>query len=320
MQMKWEKLGKVFDPTIDGPHDWMQEFSQCPFPFIINSEVIRLYFACRPKPDSNRLYVSQSAWVDLDRSDPTKVLAIAKKPILELGELGTFDEFGSMTSSFVRAGDNSIYCYYTGWTRMQSVPYTMAIGMGISSDNGISYTKVGKGPVLGLTKNEPILTSGPIVHLIDNQWHMWHITGTKWLSANGKREPIYRFVHATSDDGIEWKRNGIPIIEQKIPDECQVSFALFQLDNVWNAIFSYRHPVEFRKGGEGAYKLGLARSYDLEKWERCDEELGLELSEDGWDSEMMCYPQVCQVDGRTLLFYCGNGFGRYGFGCAELLM
>jgi hypothetical protein len=34
---------------------------------------------------------------------------------------------------------------------------------------------------------------------------------------------------------------------------------------------------------------------------------------------MICYPHIVEVDGRSLMFYCGNYFGREGFGCAELV-
>jgi hypothetical protein len=33
---------------------------------------------------------------------------------------------------------------------------------------------------------------------------------------------------------------------------------------------------------------------------------------------MICYPCVVEVDGRTLMFYNGNGFGQTGFGYAVL--
>ena len=37
--------------------------------------------------------------------------------------------------------------------------------------------------------------------------------------------------------------------------------------------------------------------------------LGLEVSDAGWDSEMVCYPHVFERDGRIHLLYNGNEFG-----------
>jgi hypothetical protein len=45
---------------------------------------------------------------------------------------------------------------------------------------------------------------------------------------------------------------------------------------------------------------------------------GLEVSQSGWDSEMVAYPHVFELNGRTHMFYCGNHFGKEGFGWATL--
>jgi hypothetical protein len=52
-------------------------------------------------------------------------------------------------------------------------------------------------------------------------------------------------------------------------------------------------------------------------WDRRDDEAGITVSAEGWDSTMIAYPCVLEVDGRRLMFYNGNGFGAEGFGWAE---
>ena len=47
--------------------------------------------------------------------------------------------------------------------------------------------------------------------------------------------------------------------------------------------------------------------------------VNLQVSETGWDSEMICYPHIAKIDNKIYLFYCGNEFGKNGFGVAELL-
>jgi len=42
--------------------------------------------------------------------------------------------------------------------------------------------------------------------------------------------------------------------------------------------------------------------------------VGIGLSEDGWDSEMICYPFVFRHKDKTYMLYCGNGYGKTGFG------
>ena len=67
------------------------------------------------------------------------------------------------------------------------------------------------------------------------------------------------------------------------------------------------------------YKLAYAESADGISWIRKDTELGLSLSPDGWDSQMMAYPAIVFWNDRVYMFYNGNDYGRSGFGYAELI-
>ncbi len=58
--------------------------------------------------------------------------------------------------------------------------------------------------------------------------------------------------------------------------------------------------------------------HDLANWVRDDADPLLPGTPGDWDSDMQCYPHAFECDGRTLLLYNGNEFGRYGFGLAEL--
>jgi hypothetical protein len=53
-------------------------------------------------------------------------------------------------------------------------------------------------------------------------------------------------------------------------------------------------------------------------WTRDDEMGGMQLAEDGWDSEMQCYPHLFRLDTQLYLLYNGNQFGKNGFGLAKL--
>jgi len=316
--LKWKKLGNIFDPADHDTAPWMHEYAQLPFPLEIDGNILRVYFATRPQKGNDLQYISRSGYVDLNKNNVNQILNISKEPILDLGGTGTFDEFGCMTSSFIRYR-GEIFAYYTGWTRMQSVPYSMAIGMAKSEDGGTMFKKISEGPILGITYMEPYLLSGPIVKRINRKWHMWYLTGTKWVLYDRKFEPVYKIAHATSRNGIDWNRDGRSVIPSIYEDECQVSFALFHFQDIWNVIFAYRRPVDFRENIINSYRLGYAWSTDLVNWQRDDSLSDLDVSQSGWDSEMLAYPQVCELNGRVLLFYCGNNFGFNGFGCAELL-
>ncbi|MFQ5751293.1 MAG: hypothetical protein ACE5HI_04785, partial [bacterium] len=65
-------------------------------------------------------------------------------------------------------------------------------------------------------------------------------------------------------------------------------------------------------------RIGYAESENGLDWIRKDEEVGIEVSDEGWDSEMICYPAVISVNGTTYMFYNGNNNGETGFGYAQL--
>jgi hypothetical protein len=81
--------------------------------------------------------------------------------------------------------------------------------------------------------------------------------------------------------------------------------------------FCYRGTQDFRDGAD-SYRIGYAWSTNLVDWTRDDEATGITTSATGWDSTMLAYPCVVPVRNKILMFYSGNGFGRDGFGYAEL--
>ena len=67
------------------------------------------------------------------------------------------------------------------------------------------------------------------------------------------------------------------------------------------------------------YRIGYAESPDGVHWSRMDEKMhSLDVSEGGWDSEMICYPYVFDHKGKRYMLYNGNGYGKTGFGLAVL--
>ena len=166
----WRKLGRIFDPTTIKDVPWMQEFAQGPATLICD-DYVRVYFSCRPPRDANGQYESRSAYVDLARNDLTKIIAVSPRPIIGLGEAGTFDEFGVYPTSVIRNGAE-IRAYYGGWTRCESIPFNVAIGCAVSRDGGVSFEKMGSGPILSYSPDEPFVISGPKIREFAGRWHL----------------------------------------------------------------------------------------------------------------------------------------------------
>jgi predicted GH43/DUF377 family glycosyl hydrolase len=312
----WKKLGRVFEPQNVQNRPWLKEFAQAPATLIFE-DFVRVYFSCRPPMDANGQYVSYSAYVDLDRDDLTRIVRVSEEPILSLGGLGEFDEFGTYPVSVVEVGD-LVWAYYAGWTRAESVPFNVAIGGAVSSDGGNTFTKLGSGPVLSYSLDEPFVLSGPKIRRFGGRWYLWYIAGRKWKLVDGRAEPVYKIRMATSTDGVAWNKVNRDLIESRIEeDEAQASPDVFFSNGVYHMFFCYRYSAHYR-GRENGYRIGYASSSNLVDWVRDDTKAGIEVSHEGWDSEMISYPHVFELDGHTYLAYLGNEVGRYGFGLAVL--
>jgi predicted GH43/DUF377 family glycosyl hydrolase len=296
----------------------MHEFAQAPATLVFD-DFVRIYFSTRPPRDEFGQYVSFTGFVDVDRSDLMKIIRISDLPVMPLGEVGTFDEFGTYPMSVIRVG-NEVWSYYGGWTRCESVPYTVSIGYAVSYDQGETFTKAGTGPLISFSLNEPMTISGPKIRKFNDRWHLYYVAGTSWKKDNGRPESIFKIRQATSPDGLLWERSGETVIPDLIGElECQASPDVIYFEDKYHMFFSYKHGSNFRENDRG-YRLGYAESHDGKTWTRNDKKIGLFPSgTSDWDGRSIAYPHVFELDGNRYMLYLGNDVGKTGFGLAKML-
>lgn len=312
----WKKLGRIFNPEDYNNRFFLKEFAQAPCAILFDG-FVRVYFSCRPEKDTNGSYVSYTAFADFEKNNLFNVIRVSESPILQLGSLGTFDEFGTYPVSVVKH-DDKLIAYYGGWTRCYSVPFNVSIGMAISENNGETFTKVGPGPILSFSKDEPFILSGPKIRYFNNKFYLFYIAGKKWILDNGKPEPVYRIRLATSEDGYTWHKLERDIIDVKLEeDEAQASPDVFFMNGIYHMVFCYRRSKDYRNA-EGGYRMGYAYSLDLLNWTREDSYCGMDVSKEGWDSESISYPHIFSIEQNTYMLYLGNQVGKYGFGLAQM--
>ncbi len=315
--MKWKKLGKIFDPTEHTLPNRCVEFAQSPQTLVL-ADRVRVYFSTRER-DSLGKYLSHVAYADFSR-DMKHLLGVSAQPVLPLGELGCFDEHGIFPINVLR-DDDRVLAYTTGWNRKVSVSADASIGLAISHDDGQTFKRYGSGPLLTASLKEPFLVADAFVQRYGDTYHMWYIYGTKWQKFIETEPPdrVYKIAHATSPDGINWQRDGRQIISDRLnSDECQALPTVICINNVYHMYFCYRQAHRFRHDSSRAYRIGYASSTDLKSWIRNDSLAGIDVSDEGWDSQMQSYPHVFECDGKAYLLYNGNEFGRHGFGLAVL--
>ena len=315
---QWHKLGLLLEPArlADKPV-WFNEFAQAPNSILFD-KFVRIYFCCRPKADTAGQYVSYCAYVDLNRGNLFEIVNMARAPVLALGELGTFDEFGTYPFSAIRDGAEILACY-GGWTRCESVPFNVSLGMARSTDGGNTFVRLGPGPVLSHSIDEPFVVTSPKIRKYGDTWYLAYTAGRRWLIADGRAEVIYKLRMAHSADGINWTRLNRDIIPDRLgADEAQACPDIFFSNGRYHMFFCYRQATDFRFSRERSYRIGYASSSDMLNWTRDDSKAGIDVSDEGWDSEMVAYPHLFEIDGTVYMLYLGNQVGRHGFGLARL--
>jgi len=307
--MKWVKKGLIFKPS-DAP-EFGFTHAQCPTALILN-EKIRIFFGSRLEDGSGGIF-----YMDVDPENPGKILYIHDRPVFVRGSTGSFDQDGVLQVCLSRHEEN-LYMYYGGFSRMISSPHTCMMGLATSTDDGESFLRFSEGPILPISKVDPFLIGSADIVFHGNKWHMIYTSGTKWFKSGVQFELAYALKYSSSIDGVNWDPSGNIVIQQ-----CAESFAdckpsIFKIGDTFHMYFSTREIFDYHDYGARSYRLAHATSEDLINWMRNDVKGAIDVSLEGWDSAMICYPNIIEHNGKIFMFYNGNSFGKSGFGYAEL--
>ena len=304
--MNWEKQGLVWGP--DGSSTWARSHAMVPTPVVLRDGEVRVYVGIRDEAGVGRV-----GYVDLDAADPSRVVRVADRPVLDIGDPGTFDDNGVLPSVVVPDGDR-LYMYYNGFQLGVKIRYTIFSGLAVSDDGGETFSRVSRAPVLDRSNAETTFRSAPFVMKSDTRWRIWYPAGDSWVTLDGKDVPVVRTVYAESADGVHWPEAGVTAIDFKDDDEHGIGRPWVARDDDGYKMF-YSIRVRSRPYDS---RLGYAESQDGLTWVRKDEEVGIDVSSEGWDTAMIRYGVPCRLAGRTVLFYNGDNFGESGFGWAVL--
>ncbi len=136
----------------------------------------------------------------------------------------------------------------------------------------------------------------------------------RWEGERGNAKHFYRLEYAESGDGIHWNRNGKIAIDFKDQWEYALGVPRVIKDSSgYKMWFCSRATQE-----NDSYRIRYAISKDGVHWERQDHLAGIDVSDSGWDSEMICYPYIFDHQGSRYMLYNGNSYGKTGFGIAVL--
>lgn len=280
---------------------------RAPVPLHLGDDLYRIYFASYDGLGRGRIFS-----LDLNLEKPTTYCNLKTIPVVDIGATGFFDDNGVIPSDVV-ATEEAIYLYTIGFSVKNRVLFDAATGLAISRDGGRSFGKL-NGPVLDRGVDDPCFAASPTVVREDDGWRMWYVSCDYWRPHGTGYRHYYNIKHKRSADGIYWEPRSTVSIDYASEHEYAISRpSVIRDKGIYRMWYSFRE-----QPGIATYRIGYAESPDGLSWTRFDDRAGIDVSDSGWDSEMICYPRVFMHGDLFYLLYNGNGYGRSGFGLARL--
>jgi hypothetical protein len=299
--MNWEKQGQIYSAGSHNP-DILSHASN-PLAVHLNDDIYRVFFSAR-----NIENKSSVSYVDIDIVTRTVVTESHDTAALH-GDEQSFYSHGISIGNIYNGAGGEKYILYMGWQIHGNSHWIGEIGR-LQLVNKQKLVITPKSAFMALDKEDNISLSYPYVIFHEGIYKMWYGSTITWHTENG--EMLHVIKYATSTDGEQWEKHGVAI-----PYETGVAQA-FSRPTVMIDDRGYHMWFSYRDGTGKKYRIGYAHSADGLSWLNKLNEVGIDVSNSGWDSEMICYPFVFDHNGERYMLYNGNDYGRHGFGLAKL--
>ena len=301
MIQEWQKLGLLYCPSPQDRHPKLLTHAANPVPLLLAGDVYRIFYSGRDK--DNRSSVGA---VDIDIVKQ-QVIQEHTQPFFEHGPAGSFYADGVSIGNFYTVGQTT-YLLFMGWQNPPGQHWYGNIGrLILQADGRLSLES--DTPFLPLDEVDPISLSYPWVTYRQDQYHMWYGSTVTWDAGNQEMLHVIHYAH--SKDGQQWTRHGASVPYGVGLAQAFSRPTVFEDKDGLTMWFSYRD------GRGQPYRIGMAKSSDYQSWTLHLAEVGLDVSANGWDANMIEYPFVLAHKGSKYMFYNGDGYGRSGFGLAK---
>ncbi|MBW0177687.1 hypothetical protein [Sediminibacterium sp.] len=299
--MKWKKVGRIFENS--GVHPKLQTHAANPLALPLTENVYRIFYSGRDA--DNRSSVSYFDY-DFERMILVKDHVI---PVVVHGGEDSFYSHGiSLGNSFEVNGKK--YINFMGWHIPPNEHWMGKIGRLAVDDTLNTLTVDPDQPFIDIDPADPISLSYPWIHYNHEVYQMWYGSTVYWNSET--EEMLHVIKYAESRDTITWKK-----MEKSVPHIIGHSQAfsrpsVIQHEDGYDMWFSYRGKLNSK------YRIGYATSPDGIEWKCEYDKVGIDVSANGWDNDMICYPFVFFRNKSLYMLYNGNGYGKSGIGLAIL--
>ena len=305
--MVWRKIGKLF--CADNNSTFMRTGGRTPVALHLKNDIFKIFFGSYDEKLRGKIYS-----LELDLRFPEKIFNLVTSPIIDKGDIGFYDDNGIIPSSII-VHSNKVYLYTIGFSLKNKVIFDASTGLAISDDNGETFKKY-SGPIIDRTIYDPCFATSPCVIVDDNKFKMWYVSCDRWERVNkNKYKHFYNIKYKESKDGIHWDIKPNIAIDYANSYEYAISRpSVIKDGSVYKMWYSFREQKSVQ-----SYRIGYAESIDGLVWDRKDYLMNnFDVSDEGWDNEMICYPFIFEHKKTLYMLYNGNGYGKTGFGLAVM--
>jgi len=297
---KWKKLGQIYHcKPID---EYLLSHASNPLAIHLKDDVFRVFFSGRDRENK-----SSVGYVDINILKQIALNA-CDQVVVKYGNEDSFYSHGISIGNMYQVEDKN-YIQFMAWQIRDGGHWRGDIGR-LQLDDDYNTLKLNPKEVyISCDDEDKVSLSYSWVMRDEGIYKMWYGSTIDWKSENG--EMIHVIKYATSKDGENWQKHGLAI-----PYELGIAQA-FSRPTVIKDSQGYHMWFSYRPGDGTKYRIGYAHSIDGVIWDRKDNS-GINVSESGWDNEMICYPFVFDHKGKRYMLYNGNGNGKDGFGLAVL--
>jgi len=298
--MNWKKIGQIYHcEKID---DYLVSHASNPLAIYLKDNIFRIFFSGRDKDNKSSI-----GFVDID-IQKMNVIKVCDKTLFKYGGDNSFYSHGVSIGNLYTA-KNHDYILFMGWQIKNKQHWRGDIGRLKLN----AYKEMILEPTtafMSSDEKDPISLSYPWVIYDEGYYKMWYGSTITWDAGNN--EMLHVIKYAISNDGEHWQKQGIAIPYERGVAQAFSRPCVIKDEKGYHMWFSYR-------SGDGTkYRIGYSYSHDGLQWKNKLDEVGINVSTKGWDSEMLCYPFVFDHKGKRYMLYNGNNYGETGFGLAVL--
>lgn len=301
---KWLKLGQVYSNENKNLHPKLISHAANPLPILIENDLYRVFYSGRDT--MNRSSVGA---IDFNIKN-LNVVNEYREPFFEFGSEKSYFSHGVSIGNYYEVNGKK-YILFMGWKVAPNEHWRGEIGrLVLNPDYSLSLDGHEEKPFISRNHIDNISLSYPwVLSYEKNKYHMWYGSTISWKIANG--EMLHVLNYASSLDGDNWNLKGLSV--PYIIGEFQ---AFSRPTVVKNSQLGFKMWFSYRGNLSQTYRIGNAISNDGINWEINLKNKDIDVSDTGWDSEMIEYPYVFEHKNKLYMLYNGNGFGKTGFGLA----